>query len=272
MITEEEAINKTKSKHSKRLEYIDEAKIKLISETVFGKEYFRITLPVNENGKKRNKSSLPYISLIEKSNGEFHYSRKKHLSQVIRERVFKIYLPPYLIIFLLISIGSYYSVTFLLLMYCIPILFSYMIFSISYTEMGDYLKKISDFVLVLTAGIGATLLIFQFIDTSKITTKSTLYTISSFVNDYQNIILSIRVFLGEIFIFFYITKLQIAFSEMVEARNEYKKENQLDMEIKKSKVSTKPNKVIQKTKNLIRKFKQTPISLTKICVKIKSLF
>lgn len=269
MITETESIDKAKEKHCKRLKYIDEAKIKLSSETILGKEYFRITLPVNQKGKKRNNSSLPYISLIEKNNGEFYYSRKQHLSQIIRADIFKIYLPPYLIIFLLISIGSYYSVTFILLMYCIPFLFSYMIFSISYREMGDYLKKISDFVLVFTAGIGATLLIFQFVDTSKITT---LRTISSFVTTYQNIILSIRVFLGEIFIFFYIMKVQIAFSEMVEARKEYKKKNQSGMENKNNKDDIKPNKLIQKAKKLIRKFKCTPISLTKLCVKIKNLF
>lgn len=272
MITETESIDKAKEKHCKRLKYIEEDKIKLNSETIFGKEYFRITLPVNESGKKRNKSSLPYISLIEKNSGKFHYSRKKYLSQIISERIFKIYSIPYLIIFLLISVGSYYSVLFLLLMYFIPILFSYMIFSICYKEMGDYLKKISDFVLVFTAGIGATLLIFQFIDISKTTTESILYTISSFIGNHQNIILSIRVFLGEIFIFFYIMKLQIAFSEMVSARNEYKKKNRSSRIITKNKVNTKSKKLVQKTKNLLRKFGQTPIFLTEIYVKIKNLF
>lgn len=272
MITEEKAIDKTKRKHSKRLKYIDIAQIKLSSEIIFGKEYFKIYLPLNELGKKRTKSALPYISLIEKENGTFYHSRKKHLSQLIREKIFKIYLIPYLIIFLLISIGSYFSATFILLMYLIPILFGYMIFSITYREMGDYLKKISDFILAFTAAIGATLLIFQFIDIPKTPDNSAIYAISKFINNFQNPIKSIRVFLGEIFIFFYMIKLQISFSEMSSARSEYKKNNSSNTANHEKNHGKTNNRINKKIKNLIRRIERTPIFLTNLCIKIKNLF
>lgn len=175
----------------------------------------------NELGKEISKNNRPYVCIIENDNGIVHSSRNIYVRQLIDKKIFNIFVIPLLLIFFLICLGYYSIVFFAILSYLLPLIFGYMIYSITYDQMGDYLKKIADFVVIFTGAIGATVLILEFIDINILKENIFIFKIITFAQAKVNYLTTFRVLAVEIFIFFYTIKLLISFTEFRVARKEW---------------------------------------------------
>ncbi|MDE8558832.1 hypothetical protein [Pantoea vagans] len=225
-----------------RLKYIDINEISIHEENFFGKPYYTINIPKNELGKKKYSNPHPFRSLLDAGNDDFFFSRKKYIEKLIKKKIFKIFLIPYLTIFLMISIGSYYNDLFLILMYLLPLLFGYMTFSISYFTMGDYLKKMADFVVIFTGALGATLLIFNFVGMNTLNDNFIISNANAIALEYSKLYKALRILLSEVFIYFYTIKLLISHSELTLSRKEYLKNQFNNVVFALKKPSVKPKK------------------------------
>ncbi len=83
----------------------------------------------------------------------------------------------------------------------------------TYDQMGDYLKKTADFVVIFTGAIGATALILEFIAINIFKENIFIFKIITFSHAKINHLKAFRVLAVEIFIFFYTIKLFISFTE-----------------------------------------------------------
>ncbi|WP_233963647.1 hypothetical protein [Pectobacterium versatile] len=209
-------------KHFKNKEkFIDIDRVSTRSEKFFGKEFTTVIMHKNGLGKEKSKNDKPYISIIENESGIAHSSRKIYVRQLINKKIFNIYAIPFLLILFLICLGYYSVVFFAVLSYLLPMLFGYMIYAMTYDQMGDYLKKIADFVVIFTGAIGATALILEFIDINILKGNFFITGIITFVQAKINYLTAFRVLAVEIFIFFYTIKLLISFTELRVARRDW---------------------------------------------------
>ncbi|WP_414147850.1 hypothetical protein ACMGGR_21690 [Erwinia sp. BNK-24-b] len=225
-----------------RLKYIDINEITIHEESFFGRSYYTVNMPKNDLGKKKYSNLDPFRSLLDAENDNFYFSRKKHIEKLIKNKITKIFLIPYLTIFFMISIGSYYNDLFLILMYLLPLLFGYMTFSISYFTMGDHLKKMADFVVIFTGALGATVLIFNFVDMNTLSNNFIISNAQAIALEYSKLYKALRILLSEVFIYFYTIKLLISYSELILSRKEYLKNQFNNVVFALKKPSVKPNK------------------------------
>ncbi|HII0015108.1 TPA: hypothetical protein ACYX6O_004956 [Klebsiella pneumoniae] len=204
----------------------------------------------NELGKEKSKNNGPYVCIVENESGIVHSSRKIYVRQLINKKIFNIFFIPFLLILFLICLGYYSIVFFAILSYLLPILFGYMIYSMTYDQMGDYLMKMADFVVIFTGAIGATVLILEFIDINIFKENVFIFEVINFSQAKINHLKAFRVLAVEIFIFFYTIKLFISFTEFRVARKEWITKGAINSIF----VTNSPKKILRsKLKTLVKK-------------------
>lgn len=186
---------------------IDTNSITINEEVIYGRSFKILELPLTDKRKS--------YKLVLKGDSDVILGQKKHFKKkLINAILWKIFTP--YIIFCAISLYSFYFHSIaVIVMLLLPVVLGFMIYSMCYIELKDYLKKIADTVSFFSGTVTACLAIVKFMVVSK---KPDVILHSPYIGN-------ILILLLIVFAFFASIKFFISADETLKARSIYLSQN-----------------------------------------------
>ncbi|AST69278.1 hypothetical protein BFG07_11610 [Kosakonia cowanii] len=186
---------------------IDTNSITISEEVIYGRPFKILKLPLID----KNKS----YKLVLKGDSDVILGQKGHFKKKLMNAILWRIFTPY-IIFCAISLYSFYFQSIaVIVMLLLPVVFGFMIYSMCYIELKDYLKKIADTVSFFSGTVTACLAIVKFMIASK---KTDVILHSPYISN-------VLILLLIVFAFFASIKFFISADETLKARKIYLSQN-----------------------------------------------
>ncbi|EHV1591622.1 hypothetical protein K0C24_004784, partial [Salmonella enterica] len=183
---------------------IDIDKIRIKDETIYGRSFKILDLPL------KNKERSYKLVLNKETNiilGQKSIFKKKLLNAML----WRVFFIPYLLLCILYCVSFSYPITGIAIMLLLPVAFGFIIYSMCYTELNNYLDKMADTVSFFSGTITACIAIIKF----SLSEDNQLFSLkSNFLN------IPMLVFLI-VFAFFASIKFFISMNQMLKARKVY---------------------------------------------------